>query len=118
MPKKASFPAPGMLYVCGHGAQIKDGVSYGNKVTYQHHGAWYGRWRPQLGAPQLKRKLGPKRTRGGSDGLTRSGSEARLRELMAIEATSAAAKQSMICCRPGCPGSFPPGVSMPTLRAC
>lgn len=41
LPKKITAPVPGILYVCGHGAQIKDGVSYGNKVAYQHHGAWY-----------------------------------------------------------------------------
>lgn len=64
--------------------------AYGSGSIYEHHGAWYGRWRPQPGAPQLKRKLGPKRTRGGSDGLSRSEAEARLRELMAIEATSVA----------------------------
>ncbi len=40
VPKKATFPAPGILYVCGHGPSVVDGVSYGNKVTYQHHGAW------------------------------------------------------------------------------
>lgn len=36
-------PLPAILYVCGHGASKKDGVSYGNKVTYQHHGAWFAR---------------------------------------------------------------------------
>ena len=40
VPRKADFPAPAVLYVCGHGPSIVDGVSYGNKVTYQHHGAW------------------------------------------------------------------------------
>ena len=34
---------PGILYVCGHGAVRKDGISYGNKVHYQHHGGWYAR---------------------------------------------------------------------------
>ena len=32
-----------MLYVCGHGASKKDGVSFGNKVSYQHHGGWFAR---------------------------------------------------------------------------
>lgn len=32
---------PAILYVCGHGAEKKDGISYGNKVHYQHHGAWF-----------------------------------------------------------------------------
>ena len=43
VPKKIDKPAPAILYVCGHGAVKKDGVSYGNKVTYQHHGAWFAR---------------------------------------------------------------------------
>jgi len=41
LPRDVQKPAPTVLYVCGHGAVIKDGVSYGNKVTYQHHGAWF-----------------------------------------------------------------------------
>jgi hypothetical protein len=40
LPKKATLPAPAILYVCGHGASIVDKVSYGNKVSYQHHPAW------------------------------------------------------------------------------
>jgi hypothetical protein len=40
LPKKAKFPAPAVLYVCGHAATIIDGISYGNKVAYQHHPAW------------------------------------------------------------------------------
>jgi hypothetical protein len=43
LPKSLDKPAPAILYVCGHGAVKKDGVSYGNKVHYQHHGAWYAR---------------------------------------------------------------------------
>ena len=35
--------APAVLYVCGHGASKKDGVSFGNKVSYQHHGGWFAR---------------------------------------------------------------------------
>jgi hypothetical protein len=34
---------PAILYVCGHGLVKKDGVSYGNKTHYQHHGIWYAR---------------------------------------------------------------------------
>jgi dienelactone hydrolase len=34
---------PAILYVCGHGGVRKNGISYGNKVTYQHHGAWFAR---------------------------------------------------------------------------
>jgi integrase len=65
--------------------------AYGSGSIYEHRGSWYGRWRPAPGAPQVKRKLGPKRTRGGTDGLTRSQAEARMRELMATESTGAAA---------------------------
>ncbi|MCI0360337.1 MAG: prolyl oligopeptidase family serine peptidase [Planctomycetaceae bacterium] len=46
LPKKidaASGGLPAILYVCGHGAVKKGGVSYGNKVTYQHHGGWFAR---------------------------------------------------------------------------
>ena len=43
LPKGASKPAPAILYVCGHGGVKKNGISYGNKVHYQHHGAWYAR---------------------------------------------------------------------------
>src|SRR5207247_7225110 len=41
LPKNLNKPAPAILYVCGHGPVIKNGISYGNKVSYQHHGAWY-----------------------------------------------------------------------------
>src|SRR5947207_2642169 len=40
-PKNLNKPAPAILYVCGHGQVLKNGVSYGNKVAYQHHGAWF-----------------------------------------------------------------------------
>jgi cephalosporin-C deacetylase-like acetyl esterase len=43
VPKNIDQPLPAILYVCGHGAVKKDGVSFGNKVTYQHHGAWFAR---------------------------------------------------------------------------
>lgn len=42
-PKKVEGRLPTILYVCGHGGVKKDGVSYGNKVHYQHHGAWFAR---------------------------------------------------------------------------
>lgn len=42
-PRDLPAPAPAILYVCGHGAVKKDGVSYGNKTSYQHHGAWFAR---------------------------------------------------------------------------
>jgi dienelactone hydrolase len=41
IPKPAPVKAPVILYVCGHGNVVKDGVSYGSKVYYQHHAAWY-----------------------------------------------------------------------------
>ncbi len=34
---------PAILYVCGHGNVVKDGVSYGSKVFYQHHPAWFAK---------------------------------------------------------------------------
>ncbi len=34
---------PTILYVCGHGKVKEDGVSYGNKVHYQHHGTWFAK---------------------------------------------------------------------------
>ena len=43
VPKRLTKPAPAILYVCGHGKVIIDGVSYGNKANYQHHGAWFAR---------------------------------------------------------------------------
>ncbi len=43
LPKEAKGPLPGILYVCGHGGVKKDGVSYGNKCHYQHHGTWFAR---------------------------------------------------------------------------
>lgn len=41
VPKDAKFPLPAVLYVCGHGNTVVDGVSYGSKVPYQHHAAWF-----------------------------------------------------------------------------
>ena len=41
VPKGLDKPAPAVLYVCGHAIVKKDGVSYGNKVAYQHHPAWF-----------------------------------------------------------------------------
>lgn len=43
LPKGLSGPAPAVLYVCGHSVVKKDGVSYGAKAGYQHHGAWLAR---------------------------------------------------------------------------
>ena len=42
-PLKVRGRLPAILYLCGH-AQVKlDGVSYGNKASYQHHPAWFAR---------------------------------------------------------------------------
>jgi hypothetical protein len=41
LPKKVTAPCPAILYVCGHGASVIGKTSYGNKVTYQHHGIWF-----------------------------------------------------------------------------
>ena len=43
VPKKRSGKLPAVLYVCGHGKVKKNGVSYGNKTHYHHHGAWFAR---------------------------------------------------------------------------
>ena len=43
LPKNTTGPLPTVLYVCGHAVVKKDGVSFGNKVGYQHHGGWYAR---------------------------------------------------------------------------
>lgn len=43
VPKGLSTPAPAILYVCGHGTVKKDGIAYGSKASYQHHGAWFAR---------------------------------------------------------------------------
>jgi dienelactone hydrolase len=43
LPKDTSKKHPAVLYVCGHGGVKENGVSYGNKVHYQHHGAWFAR---------------------------------------------------------------------------
>ena len=43
IPKGLEKPAPAILYVCGHGATKKNNISYGNKVSYQRHAAWFAR---------------------------------------------------------------------------
>ena len=43
VPKGLTKPAPTILYVCGHGPVITNGVSYGNKFAYHHHGVWFAR---------------------------------------------------------------------------
>jgi dienelactone hydrolase len=41
VPKKIDKPLPAVLYVCGHANTVLDKVSYGSKVSYQHHPAWF-----------------------------------------------------------------------------
>lgn len=41
LPEKVDKPLPAILYVCGHAVVKKDGVSYGNKAGYHHHGIWF-----------------------------------------------------------------------------
>ncbi len=43
LPKNISKPAPAILYLCGHSEVISNGVSFGNKTAYQHHGIWFAR---------------------------------------------------------------------------
>jgi len=44
VPKNLSgTKVPAILYGCGHGGVKESGVSYGNKTTYQQHGAWFAR---------------------------------------------------------------------------
>jgi len=40
-PKEVTGPLPTVLYVCGHANIKENGVPMGNKVGYQHHGAWF-----------------------------------------------------------------------------
>lgn len=42
-PAEQDGPLPAILYVCGHGKVNIDGVSYGNKTHYQHHGTWFAK---------------------------------------------------------------------------
>ncbi len=42
-PVKQEGKIPAILYVCGHGSVKKNGINYGSKSHYQHHGAWFAR---------------------------------------------------------------------------
>lgn len=55
--------------------------SYGSGSIFENGDAYYGKWR--VGGRQVKRKLGPIRKPGTSDGLTKTMAEARLRTMMA-----------------------------------
>lgn len=39
--RKPGEKLPTILYVCGHGNVVENGVSYGSKVAYQYHPAWF-----------------------------------------------------------------------------
>jgi cephalosporin-C deacetylase-like acetyl esterase len=41
VPKLAPFPAPAVLYLCGHSQTMVKGVAFGSKVSYQHHARWF-----------------------------------------------------------------------------
>ncbi|WP_417746557.1 alpha/beta hydrolase family protein [Rosistilla oblonga] len=43
LPTVGEGPFPTILYVCGHARVKENGVSYGNKVGYHHHGIWFAR---------------------------------------------------------------------------
>lgn len=43
VPKHRTGKVPAILYVCGHANVKQDGISYGAKAHYQHHGAWFAR---------------------------------------------------------------------------
>src|SRR5690606_26972823 len=43
LPKNANGQVPVVLYLSGHAKRIVDDISYGPKVAYQHHPAWYAR---------------------------------------------------------------------------
>lgn len=54
--------------------------AYGTGSIIAHRGSWYGKWR--VGDRQIKRRLGPIRTAGCADGITRKQAEATLRQLI------------------------------------
>ncbi len=54
--------------------------AYGSGSIVAESGCWYGKWR--VGDRQVKRRLGPVRPVGSSDGLTRTQAEAALRRLI------------------------------------
>jgi gamma-glutamyltranspeptidase len=43
LPKHQTKPAPTILYVCGHSQTKVNGIAYGAKPSYQHHGEWFAR---------------------------------------------------------------------------
>lgn len=43
LPLAQKEPAPAILYVCGHSVMKREGISFGNKTGYHHHGVWFAR---------------------------------------------------------------------------
>ncbi len=43
LPRRITKPVPAVLYVCGHSPVVSNGVSFGTKAAYQHHGIWFAR---------------------------------------------------------------------------
>jgi hypothetical protein len=43
VPKNLKGKVPAILYVCGHSQQKVNGVAYGAKASYHHHGVWFAR---------------------------------------------------------------------------
>lgn len=60
--------------------QRREKRAYGSGSIVQERGSWYGKWR--VGERQVKRRLGPVRPVGTTEGLTRKHAEAELRRLM------------------------------------
>jgi integrase len=60
--------------------QRREKRAYGSGSIVEERGSWYGKWR--VGDRQIKRKLGPVRPVGSSDGFTRKQAEAALRRMM------------------------------------
>src|SRR5947209_9352676 len=54
--------------------------AYGSGSIFEYRSAWYGQWR--VDGRLVKRKLGPVRTPGTRDGLTKTQAEARLRKMI------------------------------------
>jgi len=65
--------------------QVKDTAkkrAYGTGSVTVVGNSWQGRWRPVPGEPQVKRSLGPVKSKAQPNGLTKTQAEAKLRTLM------------------------------------
>lgn len=79
-------------------SETKPRRSYGTGSLYTRcdsggRETWYGKWRTN--GRQIKRKIGPVRTEGQKDGLTKRQAEAELRQLMAATPASAAVAERL-----------------------